>query len=193
MDLCHERGLADIEAEDVWRRAGLESEAFHAEFDDLEDAFCQTYERERDMMFERYERASIGLTSWRDRLRATAYELYGSFRNEPRLARFLVIEAQSAGERAVRLQWEGVVRMFDLLDEGRDELEESEVVSRVTAEAIAGGLFQNLGRLILGGELPPTKKIVPQAMYMAVLPYLGPGPAEEELRIPPPPQFDDPD
>lgn len=137
-------------------------------------------------MLDRYDRAASGLTSWRDRLRATAYELYGSLREDRRLAHFLAVAPMSAGTRAAAVQWRGVEKMFDLLDEGRQELEDPESLSRATAESVAGGIFGHLTRAVTKDDWPPPGEVVPQAMYVAVLPYLGPEVAEEELSIPPP-------
>lgn len=172
--------------DDVLRHAGAGPEAIDRGLD-LEDLFCAVYEHERDRMLERYDRATAGLTSWRDRLRATAYELYCTMKADRKLAHFLVVEVQTAGDRAMYLQWEGVEKMFDLLDEGRSELDDPDEISRETAELIAGGIFEHLIRTVATQEWPPADEIVPQGMYIAVLPYVGQEAAEEELRIAAPP------
>jgi hypothetical protein len=53
---------------------------------------------------------------------------------------------------------------------------------------VGGGIFNRIFATVGQGEpIPPEPKIVPQLMYGAVLPYLGPEVAKEELTIPPPP------
>jgi hypothetical protein len=46
--------------------------------------------------------------------------------------------------------------------------------------------FSQLYLSIANGQPPEESEIGPQAMYSAVLPYLGPELAAEELEIPPP-------
>jgi hypothetical protein len=73
------------------------------------------------------------------------------------------------------------------VDEGRAEAAPDPEVSRNTALAVAGGMFQRLWAIVgEGDDLPPPAEVVPEMMYMAVLPYLGEEAAREELNIPPP-------
>ena len=191
IELCHDRGLAHFEVEDLCRMGDVEPHDLHDHYDDLEDVFCDVYEREMERMFGIFEAAQARYPTWRGRLRATAYELYGGFRDDRALAHFLTVEVQSAGDRAVALLWQGVERMFELLDQGRTEMDDPSSISRATAESVAGGIFSVLVRTITTDEWPPPREIVPEAMYVAVLPYLGEGAAEDELTIAPPPGFRD--
>jgi AcrR family transcriptional regulator len=111
---------------------------------------------------------------WRARLRTTLYELY---------------RKMGAGEGASLPVGAEVEALFALIDEGRAEPTAPLTLTRVTAESLAGSIFWQLS-LAAGreGPLPSEAELVPALMFPAVLPYVGPVAAAEELRIPPPPR-----
>lgn len=77
-------------------------------------------------------------------------------------------------------------RLFDLIDEGRSERADPDSLSRATAVAIGGGILARIYAAVEGGTLELGEETVPQLMYAAVLPYLGPEAAQRELDIRPP-------
>jgi AcrR family transcriptional regulator len=191
IDLCFERGFRNTTLEALLERAAIDRRAFERNYSDLEDCFCAVYGKERDLIIERFVAASASATTWRDRVRAVAYSLHRSLSSDERFMHFMVIEVRAAGERAQVLQWEGVQVMFDLLEEGRAEMDDPERITRTTAESIAGGIFNQIYAAAGKGSLPPAEEVVPQMMHLVVLPYLGPEAAREELDIPPPPNSSD--
>jgi AcrR family transcriptional regulator len=188
IDLCFERGLHALTEADLCRRAGLSIEDFRTRHETLEDCFYEAYAAE----FARYRRQAAaargGLTEWRSRLRATAYALLRFLAEDERVTHFTVVEVRRAGERSALLIGEGIEELIDLLDEGRAQPRAPADLTRATAESVAGGLFNQLYLAVARGDGPTDEaEIVPQAMYTAVLPYLGVQVAMEELSVPPPP------
>jgi AcrR family transcriptional regulator len=188
IDLCFERGFHSLTEADLCRRAAVSAEQLRSRHETLEDCFYQAYAAE----FARYRRqaaaAREGLTEWRSRLRATAYALLRFLAEDERVTHFTVVEVRRAGERSALLIGEGIEELIDLLDEGRSQPGAPADLTRATAESVAGGLFNQLYLAVARGDGPTDEsEIVPQAMYTAVLPYLGVQVAIEELSIPPPP------
>jgi len=188
IDLCFERGLHSLTEADLCRRAGISIEQFRSRHETLEDCFYDAYSAE----FARYRReaaaARDGLADWRSRLRATAYALLRFLAEDERVTHFTVVEVRRAGDRSALLIGEGIEELIDLLDEGRSQPQAPADLTRATAESVAGGLFNQLYLAVARGAGPTDEsEIVPQAMYTAVLPYLGVQVAMEELSIPPPP------
>jgi AcrR family transcriptional regulator len=189
IDLCFERGFKNVELASLLARAEVDRPAFARHFADLEDCFFQVFEIEVD----RYQReaapAPEPLADWRSRVRATAYALYRFLAADERLSRFVLVESRVAGERTQVFAGLQIEALFDLIDEGRQELDDPDYITRATAEAIGGGVFNQLYAVIgRGAPLPPEGEIVPQLMYCIVLPYAGRAAAHEELAIPPPPR-----
>jgi AcrR family transcriptional regulator len=187
IDLCYERGLENVTVETLCARAGVERAEFDAAYGSLEDCFYSTYAAEFGRYRARAEAARAGRTSWRERLRATAYALLRYLAEDERVTHFTVVEVRRGGERAQLLVGEGIEELIDLLDEGRAEPGAPASLTRATAESVAGGLFNQLYLAVAHGGSPRESEVVPEAMYTAVLPYLGAGVAQEELRVPPPP------
>lgn len=189
LGLCHERGYPALGLDDVLLRAGVGEEEFHRHFADLEDCFCQIYLEIREDFLARLRAAVSATPAWRERLRAAAYFLLDFFAEDAQVTYFGMVEVRRAGERAQLLFAEVFEAIFDLLDEGRGQLAEPEAISRATAESIAGGIFGRIYLAIGDGETLRAEA-VPGMLYAAVLPYLGPAAAQEELRTPPPPAAD---
>jgi AcrR family transcriptional regulator len=186
LDLCLERGYRNIELPDLLERAEVDLGAFNRHFDDLEDCLCVIYLEVREDVFDRISRAAAAQHTWRDRVRAVAYVLLRFLREDERVTHMSVVDIRWAGERAQRLQAKAMQDLMDLLDQGRTELGDSGSISRTTAEAVGGGIFGQMFMAVERGTL--SEEAVPKLMYSAILPYLGPEVAAEELSIPPPPQ-----
>lgn len=187
--LCYEQGFAAVTAEDLCARAGVEQPTFEAEYDDLEDCFCQVLEVQRDDFFAYLERAvaRAGGERWADRVRAVAYGLLHYLRAERPRTHFLTVELNQAGERATLIWTETIVKpLFDLIDEGRREPGAPTSLTRATAEQVGGGIFAQIYAATGSGEAELPDPRVPELMYAVVLPYLGSEAAAAELKIPPP-------
>ena len=119
---------------------------------------------------------------WRDQIRAAAYAIFDLVAEDRRFARFLFVDTLAAGERVTLLREEGLVAFSQVIDLGRNELEDPDSVSSTTAVAIAGTVYNQIRVAIQADAL--TEDLVPKLLYNVVLPYLGSEAAEEELRLP---------
>lgn len=186
-ELCYERGFAAVTIEELCARAGVERPSFDGLYEDLEDCFFQTYADDYANYLRLEGEAQDAHRGWRERMRATAYALYRFLASSKQRRHFHMLEVR-AHPRALLVQEQGMQRMFDLIDEGRQELVDPDSLTRATAEEVGGGIFTQIFMATgQGGEMPPEAEIVPKLMYAAVLPYLGVAAAAEELEIPPPP------
>jgi AcrR family transcriptional regulator len=187
LDLCVERGYPDLTLDDLLERAGVDEAAFHRRYADLDACFAAVLGQVYSEFFARALEAVAGQVGWRDRMRATGYALLRFLRSDERVARLAAVEAQHAGEGAQRLFLETFNRLVDLIDEGSAEASGPDSPSRATALGVGGVLFARIQEAVAEGELGLGEEEIPQLMYGAVFPYLGAEAADEELRIPPPP------
>ena len=167
-------------------RARIRRPEFEAAYEGLEDCFAETFAAELERFHERLDPIRKGDAPWLDRVRGTGYALYELFQEDERAMRFLVFEVRSGGERSQLLFEAEIQEMVDLIDEGRQRMEDPGALTRATAEQITGGFFVQLYAVVLRGPLPPPSEIVPGLMYSAALPYLGEAAAERELTRPAP-------
>lgn len=190
LELCEERGHAGLTAAEIRRRAGISEAEFGALYEDAEDAFCTVLEAMRDEFVAAVAAAVAPQPSWRAQMRAAAYAMLEFWVADPPRARYMLVEAFSAGERASLIRDQGMEAMIALVDVGRRDPEAPASLTRATAEALAGTIYTQMQRIVIEERGPEEyRQIVPELMHTLVLPYLGPEIAAEELATegPPPP------
>jgi AcrR family transcriptional regulator len=191
MQLIVERGWAATDLGQVLERAGIDHSAFEREFTDLKDCCFQIYIA-GIAEFDRIVFAAVDAAEgWPDRLRAAAYAAVRYVQARPLESRFNFIEMLEGGERAQVYRDRYVNRIVDLIDEGRACLEDPDSLSREVAVSVFGSIYLFIqGRMNAGADLAEVDGLVPDMMFMAVLPYVGAERAEAERTIPPPPDPD---
>jgi AcrR family transcriptional regulator len=191
LDLCAERGYANLKLAELLERADLDQAAFRRHYVDLGACFTAVLGEIYAEFFASAQEAMAGQRGWRDRMRATAYALLRFLRRDERVAQLAAVEAQNAGDAAQRLFLDTFNRLVDLIDEGEAEVSGSASPGRATALGVGGVVFARIQEAVAGGELGLGEEEIPELMYAAVFPYLGAEAAAEELRIPPPPDLSD--
>lgn len=186
VEVCNERGYRGASVGLVAEQAGVSVGAFEQHFEDLEDCFAQYLVDARQAFFTEVGAAMVDVAEWREQIRAAAYAMLAFWRGDEARARMMLIEVLSAGPRAQLIRDEGMELMFDLIDQGRSAMADPEMLSRTTAEAVGGAIFNRMHLALEAGELDRGEELVPQLMYTVVLPYLGTKVALEELQMPPP-------
>jgi AcrR family transcriptional regulator len=189
LDLCAERGYKKLKLPELLERADVDEAAFHRRYADLDACFAAVLDEIYGEFFARAQEAVAEESGWRDRMRATAYALLRYLRADERVARLAAVEVQYAGKRAQELFLETFNRLVNLLDEGSTEADGPESPSLATAIGVGGVVFARIQEAVAKGELGLGEEEIPELMYAAVFPYLGAAAAEEELRIPPPPDL----
>lgn len=72
IDVCFERGFAEVTIEALCERAGIDRAAFERQFADLDACSLCVIEREVKSFLQPLASACLGLIDWRDRLPANA-------------------------------------------------------------------------------------------------------------------------
>lgn len=189
LDLCAERGYKKLKLKDLLERADVEKADFRRHYSDLDDCFAAVLGEIYDEFFAEAQEAVATQEGWRDRMRATAYALLRFLRRDRRVARFAAVEVEHAGKAAQGPFLETFNRLVDLLNEGSSEADGPESPGLATAIGIGGVVFARVQEAVANDELGLGEEEIPELMYAAVLPYLGPEAAEAELHIPPPPDL----
>jgi hypothetical protein len=191
LGLAFESGGQGLTIEGISQRAAISEERFGELFRDEQDCLAQVYESNmvglEELAFEAYNAHD----RWREGLRASAYATAYYLREHPREVSFgPAIRALPAGDVVEALYTQVLGRVADLIDAGRQELEDPSSIERDVADAVLGSVTHYIALGLQDRTRNPTVEMVAQLMYIAVAPYLGIEAAEEELRIPPPPAAD---
>lgn len=181
--LAGTRGYAATSVELLCEQARTRRSHFDRCFAGLEDCFLSVHEEVCAELCERVESAHAGAASWHDRVWAAGWAALRFFQEDPTRARFLVVEVNGAGSGAQSRRDRILQRIADIVDGGRQELEQPGSVSRCTAEIVAGAIYGTVLARIESGCLERGDDFLPELVYMAVMPYLGSRAAEDELLV----------
>jgi AcrR family transcriptional regulator len=177
------RGYESTSIELVCEQARTRRAHFDRCFAGMEDCFLSVHDEVSAELCERVDVAHAGADSWHDRVWAAGWAAMRFFGEDPARARFLVAEINGAGNAAQARRDRILQRIADIVDGGREELEEPGSVSRCTAEIVAGAIYGTVLSKIESGCLERGDDFLPELVYMAVMPYLGSRAAEDELLV----------
>jgi hypothetical protein len=123
---------------------------------------------------------------WCDRLRSAAHEMLLFFCEDHERARMMTVGVFPVGARAQLIRDQGVQGLIELIDQGRQELDDPSSMTRATAQRIGDEIYRRLHMAIAADRFDELAPMVPELMHYAVLPYVGSEIAMQELSIPPP-------
>ena len=177
--LAGERGYHEASIADVIKRAGVTRKAFYKLFEDKEQCFIQAYERDLARLLTLTLEAFETQDEWADRVRAALSALLHALARDPTAARLCFIEVMTAGPRAIAARNEAMRGFTIVFDTGR--LEDDRNRPPALALNMVGGMSEIVHREIAAGRAEDLPDVLPDLMYTAVLPILGPEAAEREL------------
>jgi AcrR family transcriptional regulator len=183
------RGYESTTIEGVIDRAEVGRAEFDRHFKDLEDCMLQVYWHHTDEFTDEVRGAFDSEDRWRDGLRAAAYTAARWVRDHPGIVNFGTVQMFKAGLMAQAQRESHLQMMVDLIDAGRQELDDPDSMTRATAEGVFGSIYEALVKEQQARKGTKSAiEFVPELMYIAVRPYLGHDVAREELSMPAPPE-----
>jgi len=178
-ELAGTKGYHDTSITDVIKRAGITRKAFYKRFDDKESCFIAAYHRELARLLTLTLEAFETQDEWADRVRAALSALLHALAREPTAARLCFIEVMAAGPSAIAARNEAMRGFTIIFDTGR--LQDDRDRPPALALNMVGGMSEIVHREIAAGKAEELPGVLPDLMYTAVLPILGPEAAEREL------------
>jgi AcrR family transcriptional regulator len=200
VEVCSERGAANVTVADVVERAGVSRRTFYEVFEDCEDCFLAAFDdaiaRASKYIDGEYidgEHEHAG-DKWVERVRMGLTGLLSFLEAERDAGQLLIAGSLGAGARALERRRCVVARLIAVVDEGRKQASAGEQSPPLTAEGIVGGVLSVLHSRLLdrsasvtgvtGREEDSLLGLSGALMSMIVLPYLGPAAARRELARP---------
>lgn len=185
VDLIAEHGYEAVSVRAVCELARVGRAEFDVRFGDKEDCFLTVHDEIGDELCAGIRAALRAAGSWHDRIWAAGWAALRFLQDDPVRARFFVVEVNGAGSAAQARRDRLLQGLADLIDAGREELEDPGSVSRCTAEIVAGAIYGTVLGKLEEGSVERDSELLPELVYMAVMPYLGSRVAEEELLVQP--------
>lgn len=174
------RGYENTSVQDALSAAGLYRQAFYDSFTDKEDCYLQAIEAGSAWLELAMREAAIGEGTWREQLRSALSGLLGFLDDQPMVGRALLVEVHAAGPRAVERRAEAMKRAAALIDLAREE--GGEAAPAISAEAIVAGILAVLHVRLAAESGTDFSRLLPELMYLAVLPFFGPDAAAAEMQ-----------
>jgi AcrR family transcriptional regulator len=174
------RGYERTTVQDAITNAGLYRQAFYDSFDGKEDCYLQALEAGFAWVELAMREAAIGQTTWRSRLRGALTGLLRFLDEQPEAGRALLVEVHAAGPKAVGKRTEAMERASAMVDLARDE--GADPAPAISAEAVVAGILAVLHTRLAANQTGGFERLLPELMYLAVLPYFGPEAAADEMR-----------
>lgn len=174
------RGYEQTTVEDAVRAAGLYRQAFYDDFADKEDCYLQAIDAGSAWVELAMREAAAGAMTWRTQLRGALDGLLGYLDAEPAVGRALLVEVHAAGARAVEKRTEAMQRAVTMMDLAREESDGAPAPA-ISAEAVVAGILAVLHSRLAAGQTAGFSRLLPELMYLAVLPYFGADAAAAEM------------
>ncbi|HEX3323968.1 MAG TPA: TetR/AcrR family transcriptional regulator [Solirubrobacterales bacterium] len=166
----------------VLDRTGLYRQAFYDEFADKDVCYLEAFDFGVAQLEAVVSAAGAAEESWQGKLRAGLSALLEALEADPDLGRALLVEVHAAGPEGLKRRSQAMKRVTDFIDSARHASEVSEAPPPIAAEGIVAGMHAVVHAKLATGEDEGFRKLLPDFMYFAVLPYFGPDAAGAEMK-----------
>jgi AcrR family transcriptional regulator len=180
LTVAAEKGFATVTVADLTGEAGISRTTFYELFDDKEACFLAAYDAALDILARRISVAHEAPERWPDRVRAGLVALLEQLDANPELARLTIVDVAAAGPAAQRRYRAGVQRLAPFLDEGRDFAPGGRGLPANTSRMAAGAVAGLIAEGLVGDRGEPLTALLPDLLFAALVPYLGPEAALRE-------------
>lgn len=182
VELVGTQGYEGTTVEEIVERAQVKREEFSRLFDGKESCFTQVWEAWVAENRRRVLKAFESRDEWRAQIRAAAYAMLDFLQEDPSRTRFLALGPQMTGAIPLARQEAEVQMYVDLVDAGRQELDDPDSMGRAVANGVVGAIFGMVVERTRSDQLEEGAELVRQLLYVAIRPYLGEEIAKQELR-----------
>ena len=176
-------GYEKTSVRSVLDRCGLYRQAFYDDFRDKEDCYLQAYDAGLDRLEAKIRVAAAVAADWHGELRAGLATLLDFLDTEPDVGRALIVEVHPAGEAALAKRDAAMWRAREVIDRGRVQAAGAHEPPAIAAEAAASGIHAVIHSRLAAGGNGGFRELLPEFMYVIVLPYFGPEAARAEMRL----------
>jgi len=164
-------GYERTTVQDAIAEAGVYRQAFYDCFSDKEDCYLQALDAGSAWVELAMRDAALGQTAWRGRLRGALTGLLRFLDEQPATGRALLVEVHAAGPRAVAKRTEAMSRAAAMVDLAREESDGG--APAISAEAVVAGILAVLHARLAADQTSGYLRLLPELMYLAVLPFFG--------------------
>jgi AcrR family transcriptional regulator len=175
------RGYRDAHITEVVHRAGVSRRTFYEQFEGKEECFAAAYTRAMERLTMRTLAAFELEEEWVDGLRAGLGALLTDLSKHPEAAHVCFVEILAAGPAAAARRDEALRGFLFLFESAPTEVSRSLRIFEALGMGRVADLSEVLHRELTAGRVAELPELLPELMYMMVLPFMGPEAAAAEL------------
>ena len=168
------KGYTETTVADIISNAGVSRATFYEQFADKEDCFIAAYGAVMERLLAFVAQGfAIETDDWIVQIRSGIGNLLVYLAHNPVAARVGIVEGFGAGARARDRYQQAVSSFFPFLDAGRAHTPDPDRMPAQTARVIVGGVSALMFNEASEGNAANLPSLLPQMMYVVVVPYLG--------------------
>ncbi len=185
IEVFAKRGYLGTTIDHIVAAAHVGVGSFYELFDGKEDCFLRCFDRALARGRERISAAVPSTVPWPEQVYAALHALLDLLVAEPLASRLVLVEAQTAGPRALARFESTLDTITPLLRRGRAVSPVADELPATLEEATLGGLVWFLQQRIALGELDDRDALFADALGLVLGPYLGEAGTAALLAAPP--------
>lgn len=166
----------------ILERAGVSRKTFYEHFSDKEECFLAAYDLVSEGLVRSVTEAYYARDGWRERVHDGLAEFLRVLAAEPDFARMCIVEVLAAGAAALQRR-DDVMQTFTVFfDAGRREAPPDQELPKLVSESVVGAIYELIYARILRNRTAELPDLLPDLMYIALVPYVGPRQAARDYR-----------
>jgi AcrR family transcriptional regulator len=181
-------GYAAMTVSAVIGRANVSRKTFYEQFADREHCFLAAYAAIAERALAGARRAYEVEAPWPERLHAALAWTLAALADRPAEARVAFVEVLAAGPQALDARDRTVREAAALLAPGFGAAPAGTAIPPSTPTAILGGLSALIAHEIRHGAVARLPELLPDLLFCALAPFVGPGAAAELVASAPAPR-----
>jgi AcrR family transcriptional regulator len=172
--LVNEQGYPAVSLTQIVKAAGVARQTFYEHFRDKEALFLAIFDEAVQNILSRVTEAAEAQPGlWEEKLRAGVAAFLGHVADDPDLARFCLIESQSAGQTALEHYEAAISRFGSLFRTGRRRVPRKGEPPAAMEEIIVGGVVWMITKHFTAGDIEDVEAMLPGVLEFILTPYLG--------------------
>lgn len=168
------KGYAATTIADIVAAAGVSRGVFYSQFQNKQEVFlaAQTVTLQKGLTTA--STAFFTGHGWPEQVWKGLDALFGYLAGLPDLAHLMLIEPYAAGQAALDRVIDTMRTLSLFLEEGYHRGSRAQQLPRTCSDAIAGAIHELLYHAAQQDRVPELRELLPQAVYIALAPFLGP-------------------
>ncbi|HEY7830149.1 MAG TPA: TetR/AcrR family transcriptional regulator [Solirubrobacteraceae bacterium] len=171
------KGYTATTIADIVAAAGTSRGVFYGQFQNKQEVFLAAQTMALEKGLTTASAAFFTGRTWPEQVWNGLDALFGYLAGLPDLAHLMLIEPYAAGVAALDRILDTMRTLSLFLEEGYHRSPRAEQLPRICSDAIAGAIHELLCHAAQNDRVPELRQLLPQAVYVALAPFLGPGKA----------------